>query len=128
MDYLVFVEILGKKYPMVFSIGVLQKMIARIGSYEDLNKVRSNIAGVIEHLSDFTYEMIRYGEKYCDYVDAEKPENAAVDENGKWLPISVGFIETCVQGKDMEKILKTVVQCMTMNQAIETKTKESKNA
>lgn len=128
MNSIVFCEIMGKKYPMVFSLGVVQILVKKLGGYKNLNKARSNITGIIEHLGEFTAEMIKYGEKYCDYVDAEKPKNAAVDEKGNWLTVTEDFIKTCASGSDMEPLINAVVQCLTQNQTIETKAKESKNA
>lgn len=122
----VFCEIDGKKYPLVYSAGAISRMTSLFGGYENIQKYMTNIDGMIEHICEVAAALIDQGCKYMNLTGEEKPENAAVDEDGRWVPLTVQEIE--VFATDVGELAEAIGEAFAQPSTVQVKTKESKNA
>lgn len=122
----VFCEIAGRQYPLVYSAGAVSRLTSLLGGYESIQKSLTNVDGMIEHICEIAAALIDQGCKYMNLTDGEKPENAAVDESGKWKPLTAEEIEVFAQ--DAGELAKAVAAAFAQKSSVFVKTKESKNA
>ena len=132
MDRTTYIDIGGKQYPMRFSLGAtiqigekygdLTKMSEYLTKSEDLKKQIEVIEWILELL-------IKQGCAYKNLFekDVPVPDDAPVDEEGKYIPPDKEMLEL---GIDIIEAKEKIFECIGKGsrRQIETKEKKEKNA
>lgn len=132
MGKIVYVNIVGKSYPMSFSLGASKKIIEKYGSAEKMKVQlkKSDDVKKIDMISEVLELLIAQGCAYKNYFekDIPAPKNAPVIE-GKWVPISKEILEIAVGVNDMEDLAEKIEECVSFGSKKEYEAKATgKNA
>lgn len=117
MSKLTYMNIQGKVYPMSFSLmatkilterhGDIQKYFSSLQNTEDTAKNLEIVAELLE-------VMISQGCAYKNYFEKDVPRRAndAVDDTGKFIPLSKDAILCGLEIDDVEYCVKKIQECM----------------
>lgn len=129
MKRLTFVEIVGKEYPMSFSLMAAKKVAEKYGSVEkilDSVKTKGGIkVGTIDAITDILELLIAQGCAYKNYFEKDVPikeKDPVID--GKWTPLPREALEIAVGVGDLEQVADKIAECVTNSQQKELEAKE----
>lgn len=117
MAKLTYIEIVGKKYPMSFSVMASKKIAKKYGSVEKVLNGLDVESGVTEEVLDsmlFVVELlIAQGCAYKNYFekDVTPPEDAPIID-GKWTPLPREALEIALTVADIEELAEKLQECM----------------
>lgn len=124
--------IVGKEYPMSFSLMAAKKIAEKHGNIENVINAVKEEGGlnesVIDTLVDILELLIAQGCAYKNYFekDVPPPKKAPIID-GKWTPLPREALELAVGISDMDEISKKIEECITNGKAkkIEAKAKNA---
>lgn len=127
-DRTVYVEILGKSYPMRFTIGASRAITDRYGSVEAMGDIIS--AAGSKAIFDLVWLLELFMKQGCAYKnlfckDEPIPENAPVVD-GKWVPLTAEELEIALEMFDLAEMSDQLFAIINRGQRkdIETQTDE----
>ena len=117
MSRIVYVEIVGKQYPMSFSLGASKKMIEKFGSVskmEDYLKRPGKDVEKIDTILDMLELLIAQGCAYKNHFeqDIPAPNDAPIIE-GKWTPLPKEALSIGINVIDIDKLADKIKECVT---------------
>lgn len=117
MSKLTYVEIAGKTYPMSFSLGASKKLISGYGSISELQKALEQGSELeqLTMISKIVELLIAQGCAYKNFFECDipAPQDAPIDSNGRWTPLSAEAIEAAVSVDDVGRLVDALSVCMT---------------
>lgn len=129
MNRITYMELAGKKYPLVFSLGAAKKIAEKYGDLEKLDEALSLETVDAETLDMLGYALAVLMQQGCAYKNKfEKdlpPEPDAHMEDGKYITLTQEEIETCV-GFGSEQMTAPILEALGRSMDTELET-ESKN-
>lgn len=107
------IRIVGKDYPMSFSLGAAKKITQLYGGVKNIKTRLKEKDLEIDSVVDILDILIRQGCAFKNYFEADLPpwENAPV-EDGKWIPLPKEAIEVGVMVSDIEEIGTVIEECI----------------
>ena len=129
MNRIVYIEIVGKNYPMSFSLMAAKKIAAKNGNVEKMLESVKNDGGttpaVVDSLVDMLELLISQGCAYKNYFEKDVPvkENDPVID-GKWTPLPREALEIAVSISELERIADKIAECINGSQKKEVEAKE----
>jgi hypothetical protein len=129
MNRIVYIEIVGKEYPMSFSLMAAKKIAAKNGNVEKMLESVKNDGGttpaVVDSLVDILELLISQGCAYKNYFEKDVPvkENDPVID-GKWTPLPREALEIAVSISELERIADKIAECINGSQKKEVEAKE----
>ena len=133
MAKITYITIVGKDYPMSFSLGAAKKIMEKYGGTGKLMKKMDESESdteKLEMISDILALLIAQGCAYKNYFEADipAPDNAPVVD-GKWTPIPKDIIDIALGVYDSEAMVKSINECISAGSKKDLSTKPtSKNA
>lgn len=132
MGKITYMEIVGKNYPMSFSLMATKKIAEKYGSLEKaLNKAKGETTPEsIETLTDIVELLISQGCAFKNYFekDVPAPENAPII-NGKWEPLPREALDIAITLADMNELTDKIYECIGMGKQKEVEVQDTeKNA
>lgn len=119
MNRIVYVDIAGKMYPLNFSLGAMKAIANELGDINKLDEILGQdlTADTIDNLTKLIRILMAQGCAYKNMfeIDAGIPEsmkNAAIDENGRYIPLSLDEIETAVGFMDFQTLTSKIGECI----------------
>ncbi len=131
MKRLTYIEIVGKIYPMSFSLMATKKIAQKYGSVKDFLK-NINTEGseekTISVISEVLELLISQGCAYKNYFekDAPAPDNAPIID-GKWTPLPKEALEIALGISDLAIAADKIAECMNEGEQKEVEGKENKS-
>ena len=132
MDRCTYIEIVGKKYPMSFSLGATKKIVMKYGSIERLKEKmekENDDTQKIDMIFFLLELLIAQGCAYKNYFekDIPAPDDAPIVD-GKWTPLPREVLEFALEIEDAEKIAEKILECIDHGSKKEVEAKvEEKN-
>lgn len=118
MNKITYFEIAGKKYPLSFSLLASRVLAKKFGSIDKIGEaIGDGMSDVsMETLSFIAATLISQGCAYHNIFLKDVPvyDNAPIDENGKFIPLTQEEIETGVGLIDMETFSKVLLEAMSL--------------
>lgn len=107
------INIVGKDYPMSFSLGAAKKITQLYGGVNNVKEKIKKKDVEIDSVVNILDILIRQGCAFKNYFEADLPpwENAPV-EDGKWIPLPKEAIEIGVMVSDVEELGKAIEECI----------------
>lgn len=133
MSRIVYVDIVGKQYPMSFSLGASKRMIEKYGSAEKMTaqlKRPGKDADKIDAILEMLELLIAQGCAYKNYFekDIPAPDNAPIVD-GKWTPLPKEALSIAIGVYDIEELADKIQECVSKGGKKEVEAKpEGKNA
>lgn len=132
MGKITYMEIVGKNYPMSFSLMATKKIAEKYGSLEKaLNEVKGETTPEsIETLTDIVELLISQGCAFKNYFekDVPAPENAPII-NGKWAPLPREALDIAITLADMNELTDKIYECIGVGKQKEVEAQDTeKNA
>ena len=131
MKRLTYIEIVGKIYPMSFSLMATKKIAQKYGSVKDFLK-NINTEGseekTISVISEVLELLISQGCAYKNYFekDVPAPDNAPIID-GKWTPLPKEALEIALGISDLAIAADKIAECMNEGETKEVEGKENKS-
>ena len=105
MERITWINIGNKVYPMCFSLGAEKKINEKYGSLVEYFNACRNSKTVKEAYTDGLEILIQFGAKRLNVLsDGTIKENAAISEEGEWLPISKENLEILLVAGNLEMV------------------------
>lgn len=129
MNRIVYIEIVGKEYPMSFSLMAARKIAEKNGNVEKMLESVRNDGGttptVVDSLVDILELLISQGCAYKNYFEKDVPvkENDPVID-GKWTPLPREALEIAVSISELDRIADKIAECIKGSQKKEIEAKE----
>ena len=134
MDRTGYINIGGKRYPMRFSLGALQRINDKFGSYKQMADTLSDDSTSFETIAEVLEILISQGCAYKNLFEADLPipEDAPI-KDGKYVPptaetIQIGIDAYALQTEIMPELLKTFKGANVQQVATKKSKKTSKNS
>lgn len=129
MKRLTYIEIVGKLYPMSFSLMATKKIAQRYGSVKDfLEKINTKDSEekAISVISEVLELLISQGCAYKNYFekDVPAPDNAPIID-GKWTPLPREALEIALGISDLAVAAEKIAECMDCGEKKEVEGKEN---
>lgn len=132
MSRITYLDFVGKKYPMSFSLGAAKKIA---GKYGGIEKVAEKLG---DGASEEAFEMITFllellisqGCAYMNYFEKDTPsyEGAPVDESGRFVPLTKEALEIGIDiMSDGNEIVNVILMTMSGSQKKEVNVKPIEN-
>ena len=131
MKRLTYIEIVGKIYPMSFSLMATKKIAQKYGSVKKKKK-NINTEGseekTISVISEVLELLISQGCAYKNYFekDVPAPDNAPIID-GKWTPLPKEALEIALGISDLAIAADKIAECMNEGEKKEVEGKENKS-
>lgn len=129
MNRVTYMELAGRKYPLVFSLGAAKEIAKRCGNLEEFEKILKVDVLDVETMDTLGYVLAVLAKQGCAYKNKfEKdipPEPGAYMEDGKYVAPSQEEIEMCV-GLNPEQMITPILEALAKSTETELET-ESKN-
>lgn len=129
MSRIAYIEIVGKNYPMSFSLMAAKKIAAKNGNVEKLlDNIRNDkgtTPAVVDSLVDILELLISQGCAYKNYFEKDVPvkENDPVID-GKWTALPREALEIAVSISDIDQVADKIAECVNGSQKKEIEAKE----
>ena len=129
MSRIVYIEIVGKEYPMSFSLMAAKKIAEKNGNVENMLAKVKNDGGttpdVVDSLVDILELLISQGCAYKNYFEKDVPvkENDPVID-GKWTPLPREALEIAVSIGELDEIVDKIKECIDTSKKKEIEAKE----
>lgn len=132
MNRIVYIEIVGKKYPMSFSLMAAKKIADKHGNIEKMLGQIKNDDGTttdtIDSLVDILELLISQGCAYKNYFEKDVPvkeDDPIID--GKWAPLPREALEIAVSVGELDQIADKITECISGSLKKEIEAKEIPN-
>lgn len=119
MNRIVYIEIVGKNYPMSFSLMAAKKIAAKNGNVEKVLDSVKNDGGttpeVVDALVDILELLISQGCAYKNYFEKDVPvkeTDPVID--GKWTALPREALEIAVSISELDQIADKINECINM--------------
>ena len=129
MNRIVYIEIVGKNYPMSFSLMAAKKIAAKNGNVEKVLDSVKNDGGttpeVVDALVDILELLISQGCAYKNYFEKDVPvkeTDPVID--GKWTALPREALEIVVSISELDQIADKINECINGSQKKEIEAKE----
>lgn len=129
MNRIVYIEIVGKEYPMSFSLMAAKKIAEKNGNVEKLLEGVKNDGGttpaVVDSLVDILELLISQGCAYKNYFEKDVPvkeSDPVID--GKWTALPREALEIAVSISEIDQIADKISECINGGQKKEIEAKE----
>lgn len=129
MKRITFIEIVGKEYPMSFSLMAAKKVAEKYGSIEKMLDSVKTKGGIkeetIDGIVDLMELLIAQGCAYKNYFEKDIPvkdKDPVID--GKWTPLPREALEIAVGVEDLERLAGKITECISGSQQKELEAKE----
>lgn len=125
MAKMTYIDIVGKSYPMSFSLMASKQIAAKYGSIEKmlagLQSEEGTTAQAIEDIGYVVGLLISQGCAFKNYFekDVPPPENAPIID-GEWTPLPQEALELAIGMQDIEEVMMKVSECITGDKERET--------
>lgn len=131
MKRLTYIEIVGKIYPMSFSLMATKKIAQKYGSVKDFLKninTEESEEKTISVISEVLELLISQGCAYKNYFekDVPAPDNAPIID-GKWTPLPKEALEIALGISDLAIAADKIAECMDAGEKKEVEGKENKS-
>lgn len=131
MKRLTYIEIVGKIYPMSFSLMATKKIAQKYGSVKDFLKninTEESEEKTISVISEVLELLISQGCAYKNYFekDVPAPDNAPIID-GKWTPLPKEALEIALGISDLAIAADKIAECMNEGEKKEVEGKENKS-
>lgn len=132
MSRITYIELAGKKYPLIFSLAASKAISAKFGGIDKIGELLSggNIgAREIEAISFLVTVLIKQGCAYKNMFEADlPPEPGARHDGEKYISLSQEEVETCITLSEAGIIVEKITECIngSSQTEIETETKNMK--
>lgn len=133
MKRMTFIELAGKKYPLIFSLGASKALSAKFGDISRIGEMLGSGKMGVEEIDSITYivtVLIKQGVAYKNMFEADLPVEEGVRyENGKYIALSQEEVEVAVALYDIDEIVNKITECVAGSSTTEIEAEtESKNA
>lgn len=129
MSRITYIELAGKKYPLIFSLAASKAISAKFGGIDKIGELLSsgNIGDrEIEAISFLVTVLIKQGCAYKNMFEADlPPEPGARHDGEKYISLSQEEVETCISLNEAGIIVEKITECIrgSSQTEIETETK-----
>lgn len=131
MSRITYIELAGKKYPLIFSLAASKAISAKFGGIDKIGELLSSgNLGVkeIEAISFVITVLIKQGCAYKNMFEADlPPEQGARHDGEKYISLSQEEAETCISLNEAGIIVEKITECIrgSSQTEIETETKNT---
>lgn len=116
MSRITYIELAGKKYPLIFSLAASKAISAKFGGIDKIGELLSsgNLgAKEIETISFIITVLIKQGCAYKNMFEADlPPEPGARHDGEKYISLSQEEVETCISLNEAGKIVEKITECI----------------
>lgn len=132
MSRITYIELAGKKYPLIFSLAASKAVSAKFGGIDKIGELlNSGNIGTreIEAISFLVTVLIKQGCAYKNMFEADlPPEPGARHDGEKYISLSQEEVETCITLNEAGIIIEKITECVngSSQTEIETETKNMK--
>ena len=130
MSRITYIELAGKKYPLIFSLAASKAISAKFGGIDKIGELLSsgNIGDrEIEAISFLVTVLIKQGCAYKNMFEADlPPEPGARHDGEKYISLSQEEVETCIALNEAGIIVEKITECINGSSQTEIET-EIKN-
>ncbi len=133
MKRLGYFEIAGKRYPLSFSLGASKAIAQKFGSISKMGETLNNMKDMDEKtIDDLTYIvslLMKQGAAYKNVFEKDLPipEDAPVDENGKYVALEQDQVEIGIGIPDAKELIAAIMEAMGKGTETELETETTKN-
>lgn len=127
MERIEWIHLGNHTYPMVFSIGARKELETKYKNIQDYFDKCADPAAVSEAYLDGLETFIKYGCMRINVLgDAKRPEGAAINEEGKWEPITRETLEILICPGDEPEVGAKIFSAINKGAMAEIKAKPTK--
>lgn len=118
MKRLGYFEIADKRYPLSFSLGASKAIAQKFGSISVMGETLNNMQDMDERtIDDLTYIvslLMKQGAAYKNVFEKDfpVPEDAPVDENGKYVALDQEQVEIGIGISDAKELIGAIMEAM----------------
>lgn len=133
MKRLGYFEIAGKRYPLSFSLGASKAIAQKFGSISKMGATLNNMKDMDERtIDDLTYIvalLMKQGAAYKNVFEKDLPipEDAPVDEDGKYVALEQDQVEIGIGIPDAKELITAIMEAMGKGTERELETETTKN-
>ena len=131
MNRVTFVEIVGRKYPLSFSLAAAKEIINRFGSLEKMESTMASMESVSEDAIDTVTTileiLIKQGCAYLNKFGKDLPKEKGAKYDEEYKSLTKEEIEVGIDVFEVDKAIEAIWLCMNQSGKKEIET-ESKNA
>lgn len=116
MSKLTYINIVGKNYPLSFSLGASKRLVEKFGSFEKMEKALNKNGSDLEKMETISYILELLIAQGCAYKNHFEKDIPATDTDpvidGKWTPLTREVIDIAIQIEDMKGLSDKIMECM----------------